>query len=223
MSFAESSSSACVPVCGQRICGDNGCGGNCGTCAGENSCVEGRCACQQTDNTICFEGDVHYQDACGAPHELLEACPGGCSNGACIPICDALDTYQHQADDHVLIPPWQTFVPHHTGLLTQIDMRPNQYAPVEGTISGTLSVYAGPGVAGPRLHQQPYSLPSVGGGPWASFILTAQVPVEAGVMYTWELTGANGLFYATSNIYPDGYASDGRWDMVFRIYVGECR
>ena len=36
---------ACAPTCGARVCGDNGCGGTCGTCAGSTACdASGACA-----------------------------------------------------------------------------------------------------------------------------------------------------------------------------------
>ena len=35
--------SGCVPDCGGMECGDNGCGGSCGTCTGGATCVEGTC------------------------------------------------------------------------------------------------------------------------------------------------------------------------------------
>ncbi|MFO0630836.1 MAG: lysyl oxidase family protein [Polyangiales bacterium] len=34
----------CVPHCNRRSCGDDGCGGSCGTCVGGQTCVEGACA-----------------------------------------------------------------------------------------------------------------------------------------------------------------------------------
>ncbi len=35
---------ACVPACGGKECGDNGCGGTCGTCDDNQECVAGKCA-----------------------------------------------------------------------------------------------------------------------------------------------------------------------------------
>ena len=34
----------CVAACEARTCGDDGCGGSCGSCDGAQACVEGRCA-----------------------------------------------------------------------------------------------------------------------------------------------------------------------------------
>jgi len=33
----------CVPACAGKECGDDGCGGSCGTCTGDKTCVEGKC------------------------------------------------------------------------------------------------------------------------------------------------------------------------------------
>ena len=51
----------CTPMCDELECGDDGCGGECGTCAGDlESCVEGICICQPA----C--GDVECgSDGCG--------------------------------------------------------------------------------------------------------------------------------------------------------------
>jgi len=34
----------CVPACTNKQCGDNGCGGTCGTCRGEATCKQGLCS-----------------------------------------------------------------------------------------------------------------------------------------------------------------------------------
>ncbi len=33
----------CTPDCGDRLCGDDGCGGSCGECDAGDNCIEGRC------------------------------------------------------------------------------------------------------------------------------------------------------------------------------------
>ena len=35
----------CTPACGNRTCGDNGCGGSCGECTGDLVCRNGACGC----------------------------------------------------------------------------------------------------------------------------------------------------------------------------------
>jgi hypothetical protein len=37
----------CIPNCAGRICGDNGCGGSCGTCVSNANCQGGICYCDQ--------------------------------------------------------------------------------------------------------------------------------------------------------------------------------
>ena len=39
----ESGSFECVPECGDRVCGSNGCGGTCGECEGQACSAEGQC------------------------------------------------------------------------------------------------------------------------------------------------------------------------------------
>jgi len=40
---------SCIPACGGKQCGADGCGGTCGTCTGGKVCVNGLCAVQDTD------------------------------------------------------------------------------------------------------------------------------------------------------------------------------
>jgi hypothetical protein len=48
-SFGVAGLLACVPHCGGNLCGDDGCGGSCGTCEGkDDACIEGRCIPQGT-------------------------------------------------------------------------------------------------------------------------------------------------------------------------------
>ncbi|MCB9751004.1 MAG: MYXO-CTERM sorting domain-containing protein [Myxococcales bacterium] len=67
----------CDPSCGAAVCGDDGCGGSCGSCAGNEACVAGVCECQPAcDGLQC--GD----DGCGGE---CGTCPDGqfCSAGQC--------------------------------------------------------------------------------------------------------------------------------------------
>jgi hypothetical protein len=128
------------------------------------------------------------------------------------------DISQEQADDFTSLTPWQSFTPTVSGELVQLDMRPNAF----GGISGKLSVYAGEGTSGSLLHSQDYSIASVGSLPWQTFVLATPVLVQAGQKYTWELTGANGIYYATSDVYAGGRASFAGYDMTFHAKVSEC-
>jgi hypothetical protein len=42
-------SGACVRQCGGKTCGDDGCGGSCGSCQGQLTCQGGTCACPPGD------------------------------------------------------------------------------------------------------------------------------------------------------------------------------
>ena len=44
-SFTGPMTPCCVPICTGRVCGDDGCGGSCGTCGGSEVCNEttGQC------------------------------------------------------------------------------------------------------------------------------------------------------------------------------------
>lgn len=74
----------CDPLCRERTCGPNGCGGECGGCPGGYECEEGQCICHPDCNArICGS------DGCGGS---CGACPPGfqCAGGecACAPNCD---------------------------------------------------------------------------------------------------------------------------------------
>jgi hypothetical protein len=64
----------CAPTCGARTCGDDGCGGTCGACAGDTICdATGQCVARSAD---C--GDQTCDAASG---EDCATCPADC--GAC--------------------------------------------------------------------------------------------------------------------------------------------
>jgi hypothetical protein len=69
---------ACVPSCAGKLCGDDGCGGSCGTCRG-GSCQGGACLCP-AGQEFCAGG------LCRLP--LHQACSG--SDGECCPehVCE---------------------------------------------------------------------------------------------------------------------------------------
>lgn len=68
----------CTPACGGRECGDNGCGGSCGTCGLGSQCAQGQCAC-----TPKCEGKVCGGDGCGGS---CGTCASGltCELGQCL-------------------------------------------------------------------------------------------------------------------------------------------
>jgi hypothetical protein len=72
----------CAPDCAGKQCGDDGCGGSCGTCASKEACQSGACVCvPNCSGQLCGEGGCPGQpDACGL-------CDFGkdCSAGVCVP------------------------------------------------------------------------------------------------------------------------------------------
>jgi len=63
----------CIPDCDDKECGDDGCGGFCGTCPWGEQCTDGACVC-----TPDCEGKECGDDGCGT------TCPGSCpTNETC--------------------------------------------------------------------------------------------------------------------------------------------
>lgn len=79
----------CIPDCDEVACGNDGCGGNCGACAPDESCGDGQCSlvCLSKASTVCVGSIVTWVDSCGELEEILETCSTGteCTDGACIP------------------------------------------------------------------------------------------------------------------------------------------
>ena len=75
---------ACVPDCGDAICGPDGCGGSCGTCETGGKCSEGACICViDCSGKSCGEDGCGGQ--CGACDEGMACMDGQC--GTCEPSC----------------------------------------------------------------------------------------------------------------------------------------
>ena len=74
----------CVPACDGKECGDDGCGGQCGSCIEENVCFEG--LCQFPCDPTCGMAECG-DDGCGGD---CGECDGKsyCKDGLCIPSCD---------------------------------------------------------------------------------------------------------------------------------------
>ena len=87
---------ACSPSCAGRVCGDDGCGGSCGTCAVGTSCdSNGQCqagTCQEGQSE-CIAGQVDAVRLCVNGNWTTSACEGAsaCSRGACRPMCSERD------------------------------------------------------------------------------------------------------------------------------------
>lgn len=85
---------SCTPDCTGKTCGDDGCGGSCGSCEWDNICVDGQC-CAPDVGKACGCGEIQCGGACGPkadcpnPH-CGEVCFIGerCSFINCDGICD---------------------------------------------------------------------------------------------------------------------------------------
>jgi hypothetical protein len=82
---------ACAPSCRGRACGDDGCGGSCGTCPPADECsAEGRCLPRDPDcEETCASLGIACGEHCGEP---CGPCPGAqdeCDAGRCVcrPAC----------------------------------------------------------------------------------------------------------------------------------------
>jgi hypothetical protein len=75
--------STCTPNCAGAECGDDGCGGSCGTCAGSETCEMGICAC--TPNCAGKEcGTDGCVGSCGTCPDFYACYNGKCE---CTPFC----------------------------------------------------------------------------------------------------------------------------------------
>jgi hypothetical protein len=75
---AQDGRECCTPACTGKLCGDDGCGGTCGTCPASYGCYDGRClvdegcgvitdwGCCQGDVAIWCDGGELWQVDCGA-------------------------------------------------------------------------------------------------------------------------------------------------------------
>jgi formylglycine-generating enzyme required for sulfatase activity len=74
----------CVPACGGKTCGDDGCGGSCGSCQAGAICLTDRCVCLSQDHFVCSGSAVYWADSCGVPGAKVSDCPYGCAGGECL-------------------------------------------------------------------------------------------------------------------------------------------
>ena len=62
---------SCTPSCADKVCGDDGCGGSCGTCASGELCAQGKCVIGQgtcdTGQDIC----VNAEDTCAISDDCM--------------------------------------------------------------------------------------------------------------------------------------------------------
>ncbi len=96
-----SDGTCCLPACAGRQCGDDGCGGSCGTCTQGDCGSDGKCTCvPKTEEELCvaedYCGTLTVDDGCGAQKQITcRTCDAGqrCSSTTnrctqCDPISD---------------------------------------------------------------------------------------------------------------------------------------
>jgi hypothetical protein len=76
----------CTPACTDHQCGEDGCGGTCGTCTGGKACVVDQCLCTAQDHKTCVGNAAYWVDSCGVQGDKVQDCTGGtaCQAGACV-------------------------------------------------------------------------------------------------------------------------------------------
>ena len=78
----------CTPVCDGVSCGSDGCGGSCGECGGEETCIDGAClpTCDSPGETGCADGHVTLCSPDGMLESLLDCSTLGqvCDDGECV-------------------------------------------------------------------------------------------------------------------------------------------
>lgn len=83
----------CSPLCDGKSCGDNGCGGSCGTCGSDEACQDGRCVCiPDSQATTCAGTCATRTNNCG--QVVTCPCQGGktcLTNRSCADICSLTD------------------------------------------------------------------------------------------------------------------------------------
>ncbi|MBM4372374.1 MAG: thrombospondin type-1 domain-containing protein, partial [Deltaproteobacteria bacterium] len=92
----------CVPSCAGKICGDDGCGGSCGTCSDGNPCSLDVC---QAGGTCTFPAGNEGVGCLGAG-----LCSGKCQGGSCVEtaaeVCNGWDDdCDDQVDEGEICPP----------------------------------------------------------------------------------------------------------------------
>jgi GH25 family lysozyme M1 (1,4-beta-N-acetylmuramidase) len=76
----------CQPACDGKQCGDDGCGGSCGSCTGPSACTDGKCLCAPScHGKQC--GDDGCGGSCGACPQQAYCQAGICYEGQCVPQC----------------------------------------------------------------------------------------------------------------------------------------
>ncbi|MDF3042224.1 MAG: hypothetical protein K0Q71_4930 [Thermomicrobiales bacterium] len=85
--------------CDRKVCGDDGCGGNCGTCDTDQVCANGRCVSNCPDGQKVCAGNCIPNEQCCGNADCIPAAPR-CCRGACVAsirCCTATDCAPNEA------------------------------------------------------------------------------------------------------------------------------
>ena len=94
----DDSSCDCTPNCTGLKCGDDGCGGSCGSCTSPDECVSGQCQC----TPHCAGIPACSSDGCGGSCPCPfggDTCAGEASNSSGDPCANALESINGQTDN----------------------------------------------------------------------------------------------------------------------------
>jgi hypothetical protein len=73
----------CTPDCDRKVCGSDGCGGQCGTCDLDQVCADGRCAWECPGGQKACAGECIPSNQCCTSSDCPAATPE-CCGGACV-------------------------------------------------------------------------------------------------------------------------------------------
>ena len=72
----------CLPNCTGKTCGDDGCGGSCGTCSSGQTCINGSCCSNACGSVCCGSGERCLADGCCPTDHFV------CANTYCCSVGD---------------------------------------------------------------------------------------------------------------------------------------
>jgi hypothetical protein len=78
----------CSPNCAGKVCGDDGCGGSCGSCPASQYCDGGQClrTCRPNPDKVTCAGKCGWVlNNCDEPVECTSLCGGCCAGKRCLP------------------------------------------------------------------------------------------------------------------------------------------
>ena len=77
----------CVPACVDKECGDDGCGGTCGTCTGDKSCTDAGSCEPECGNGLCKS----FENCKSCPEDCGECCGNGTCDGGWGETCESCE------------------------------------------------------------------------------------------------------------------------------------